>query len=341
MAERIKKLPSKIKEEINKKFGKNVVFSGDDEHFKLERIPTGILSLDLLLDGGLPLGRWFELYGAFSTLKTTIACFGMAQAQRLGHPVLYCDIERSITKEFLEMRGVDTSPDMLTIIQAETGEEYIEVAREYLRYGLHKVIVIDSIASMLPNREEKMSFDKEPMGAQAMMVSRMTRVLTATNKSNACLIMVNQTREKLQAFGDNTTTPGGRAPKFYSGQSVKLTRIKNTKSKGKTGERKMLEQQIVATLDKDKTSGNYGNEITMFYDVTKHRIDDSLEILHYGEMTGLINRAGNTYTYKNKKYSKANLLLAFKKKSKIRDIAKRDIINLVKEKGGIGSFREA
>ena len=315
----------KIKEKINKKFGRNIVLSGDDDRFKLKRIPTGILSLDILLNGGIPMSRWFEIYGQFSTLKTSIACYGIAECQRMGFPAVYCDVERSITKDFLEFRGVDTSPHMLDVIQADTGEEYIEAAKAYLDGGEHKVIVIDSIAAMLPNREKKMEFNKEPMGAGGMLTSRMTRVLTAANKSNACLIMVNQTREKLQAFGDNTTTPGGRAPKFYAGQSLKLTRIKNERSKDKEGEKRVLSQQIVATLEKDKTSPNMGRQTTIFYDVTKHSVDHPQEALGLGLQYGIIKRRGNTYIYRKKEYDKNDILERFGRPKSLKRV-QRDII---------------
>ena len=303
-----KKSVEKVRESLKKKFGEDVIFSGNDDRLKLKRIPTGVLSLDLLLNGGLPMGRWFEIYGDYSSLKTSIALYAIANCQKMGFPAMYCDVERSITKEFLEFRGVDTSSDMLDVVQAETGEQYIEIIKAYMKEGQHKIIVIDSIAAMLSNRENKMDLGNEPMGAGGMLTSRMTRVLTAANKYNACLVMVNQTREKFVMFGDSTTTPGGKAPKFYAGQSVRLTRIETKRSKGKKGERKILSQRIAASLDKDKTSPNMGKETIINYDVTTHQIDHAEEALAQGLVHRIIKRVGNTYVYKGKRYSKQDML---------------------------------
>lgn len=324
------KTASNIRDKLNKKFGKEVVFSGDDEKFKLKRIPTGILSLDILLDGGVPCGRWLEIYGDYSTLKTSIACYAIANCQKLGFPALYCDVERSITPEFLKLRGVNLSSDMLDVVQMETGEQYIEGVKAYLDGGQHKVIVIDSIAAMLSNREERMAFENEPMGASAMMISRMTRVLTAVNKSNACIIMVNQTREKLQSFGDKVTTPGGKAPKFYAGQSIRLTKIKTEDNKKKRGEdRRIIGLKIVATLDKDKTSPNMGREVTIAYDVQTHDIDHAQEALGQGLMYGIIKRRGNTYYYREKGYSRKDILKRFKSRkilSRVQRLVKKEAL---------------
>ena len=222
----------------------------------------------------------------------------------MGFPAVYCDVERSITKNFLEMRGVDVSSNMLDVIQMQTGEEYIMAIKEYLDYGEHKVIVIDSIAAMLSNREDKMALDKEPMGAGGLLTSRMTRVLTAANKSNASLIMVNQTRQKLNSFGDNTTKPGGKAPSFYAGQILRLVKIEN-KRQGKIGDdRRLIYQRIAAILEKDKTSGNMGKESTIYYDNIKNSVNYEQEVLAYGLISGLIQRSGNTYTFRKKRVFK-------------------------------------
>ena len=309
-----------------------MVFNASNDKFKLERIPTGILSLDLLLSGGIPLGRWFELYGDYSTLKTTIALRAIANCHKLGFAALYCDVERSITKNFLEKCGINpknTANGMLDIIQADTGEEYIDVIRQYLQSEQHKLIVIDSIAAMLPNREERMYVGKkvstaEPMGSTGMLTSRMTRVLTSANKHNTGLVIINQTREKMTLFGDNTTTPGGKAPKFYAGQSVRLVTIKRTKTQGGRGTRKVTDQHIAAMIEKDKTSGNMGKETMIIYDQLTHSIDHAFEALTLGVEHGIIKRKGRTYTYAKKQYKKDDLLRKFKNE-KILDKVQRKI----------------
>ena len=238
----------------------------------------------------------------------------IANCHKMGFAALYCDVERGITKDFIERCGVNpknTTNGMLDIVQADTGEEYIDVIKQYLQSDKHKLIVIDSIAAMLPNREEKMSLSSEPMGAGGMLTSRMTRILTSSNKHNTGLIIINQTREKFNLFGDKTTTPGGKAPKFYSGQSVKLITTKRQKTKGASGSRRVTEQHIAAILEKDKTSGNMGKETMITYDVLKHQINHAFEAFTLGQECGIIKRKGRTYTYKNKNYQKNDLIKKF------------------------------
>jgi len=311
----------KLKKDFNNKFGDDVIFSASHPKFKLKRIPTGCMSIDILLGGGVPLGRWVEIYGDESVLKTTLALMAVANAQRMGFPCIYVDSEKTITKEFLEHRDVDTSPDMLLIIRTETGEQVVDILKDFIKAGEHKIIVVDSLASMLPQREANMELTKEAVGAQGLMTSRMTRILTAVNKTDVCIILINQTRQKIVTYGDPTTTPGGKAPKFYAGQRLRLIASSIARGSEKVrGRRKIISREIIAILEKDKTGKNYGREAVIHYNVEKHIIDDAQELLAAGQLCGIIKRKKLTYYIGSKGFSKANILTLLGDEKKTRKL---------------------
>jgi len=305
-----------LKRDLRKKFG-DVVFNASDEKFELKRISTNIPSLDQLLDGGIALGRWTEIYGDESSLKTTIALKTMAEAQRLHLPVLYCDVERSITPGFLEHHGVDLSPGMLQVVQTKTGEQMVDVVREFLRDGTFKIIVIDSIAAMEPHREaEAEDIEKDQIGAQAKLISKMTRVLTSLMPHDVAVICINQTRNKISAYGDPTTTSGGKAMAFYAGQRIRLVSTKPKNKGKKRGEIETTTQEIYVELKKDKTSGQAGKQTVIHYDTRAQDIDYGGEIFNAAVGCGLVKRKGTRYTYKNKMMTIDEIKDMFRKKPK-------------------------
>ena len=303
---------TKFVNEINKKYGKSVMFHGDDERLDIKKLPTGILGLDILTGGGIPIGRWTEIYGDESLLKTSIAMMVIAEAQRKGFAGMYCNVERNVSEELFKLRGVDTSPDKLTVVQHDIAEEYLDTIKEAMKQEVYKVIVIDSIAALFTRREHDTKADSA-VGAQGLLTSKMGRVLTASNDNSTALILVNQTREKIGiSFGDPTTRPGGRAPRFYDSMTIRLTKISTDRvstgtkqsEKGR-GYRKVTGIEIAVELEKTKAGGKMGAETIIHYDVENNRIDITSEIITQGLLHGVIKRVGRQLQIgKNKMFEK-------------------------------------
>lgn len=291
-----------ILREINRKFGKQVVFTADDDKFKLTKIPTGIIPLDIMLKGGFPLGRWIEVYGDHSGLKTTMALKALANAQQLGFPGVYIDIERNITKDFMRFRGVDTNKDMLHVVRADNGEDAIDIIQVYLMNGLHKVIIIDSIAALLPKRTAENSATKESMGLEGKLTSLMTRKLTSLNQG-AAIIAVNQTRDAIGTFfgGTPKVTPGGRALGFYSAQRVEVINGKSIK-KEINGRKRTVGRVLHFVLRKDKTGAQQESSCEVYYDYATRDIDYSQTLLPLGIQAGVIKKIGSKYSVAGKTF---------------------------------------
>lgn len=307
--------------QVNKKFGKEVLFTADNKKFKLERIPTGILPVDILLGGGIPLGRWIEIFGDYLSLKTTIMLMIMAEAQKLGERSLIVDVEKTMTTDFIKLRGCD--PDMVHIARVDNGEEALEVTRMSMKQGLHRIIGWDSVTAALPKREQDADFDTQTVGSQGLLTSKMGRILTSVNKHNVALILINQTREKIgMSFGDPTTTPGGKAISFYASQRMRLIRIgSETESvdnkKKRRGFRRVISQEIAVVLEKNKT-GSSGGETVIHYDTIRNTINHSEDILAQGQLYGIVKRKGNMYSVGKKSMLKKELLEIIDNKPTLR-----------------------
>lgn len=324
----------KMNKDFEKKSGKPVVFQGSDPRFQIKRIPTGILSLDILTGGGFPIGRWTEIYGDESLLKTSIAMMCCAEAQRMGFPVMYCNVERNVAHELFEIRGVDTSPEMLTIVQADIAEDYIEIIKAAMQEEVYKVIVLDSISALFPRREYDTDKDNA-VGAQGLLTSKMGRVLTASNDNSTALILINQTREKIGiSFGDTTTRSGGRAPKFYDSMTIRLTKIGTDREqiegatrKGR-GHRRVTNIEIAAELEKTKAGGVQGNETVIHFNVKDNRINEAEEILAQGMKYGLVTKRGNQLQIGKNKLFKKNWLDKLDGSAKLRRTLKKGIMEV-------------
>lgn len=324
------KTNSTFLDEVNKKFGKEVLFTADNKKFKLIKVPTGILPVDILLGGGIPLGRWIEIYGDYLSLKTTIMLMIMAEAQKLGERSLIVDIERTMTKDFIELRGCDS--DMVDIARVDNGEEALEVTKMSMERGLHRIIGWDSVTAALPKREQEAKFDTQTVGSQGLLTSKMGRVLTSSNKYGAALILINQTREKIgMSFGDPTTTPGGRAIGFYASQRMRLVRIgSETESvdsgKKRRGFRRVVSQEIAVILEKNKT-GSSGAETVIHYDTVRNAISHADDILAQGQLHGIIKRKGKMYRVGKTSMLKKQLLEAIDSKPKLRRALSTQILD--------------
>jgi len=213
--------------QIEKNHGKGSVMRlGDDSRPPIGVILTGSIALDVALGvGGLPRGRVVEIYGPESSGKTTVALHAVASAQAAGGIAAFIDAEHALDPEYAKALGVDT--DALLVSQPDTGEQALEIADMLIRSGALDIIVVDSVAALVPRAEIEGEMGEAHMGLQARLMSQALRKLTGiVSKSKTCLIFINQLREKIGVmFGNPETTTGGRALKFYSSVRIDIRRI--------------------------------------------------------------------------------------------------------------------
>ena len=220
--------------QIEKQFGKGSVMKlGEFQAMNVEAIPTGALSLDIALGiGGIPRGRIIEVYGPESSGKTTLALHMLAEAQKMGGEAAFVDAEHALDPVYAKHLGVDI--DNLIVSQPDTGEQALEIAEALVRSGALDVIVIDSVAALVPKAEIDGDMGDSHIGLQARLMSQALRKLAgAINKSKTVLIFINQLREKVGImFGNPETTTGGRALKYYSSVRLDIRKIENIKQDG-------------------------------------------------------------------------------------------------------------
>ncbi|HZI37165.1 MAG TPA: recombinase RecA [Acidimicrobiia bacterium] len=217
--------------QIEKQFGKGSIMRlGENAHMQIEVVPTGALALDVALGvGGLPRGRIVEIYGPESSGKSTLAMHVVAEAQRNGGTCAYIDAEHAMDPVYAKAIGVNI--DDLLISQPDTGEQGLEIADMLIRSGSLDVIVVDSVAALVPRAEIEGEMGDTHVGLQARLMSQALRKLTANlNRSQTIAVFINQLREKIGVmFGSPETTPGGRALKFYSSVRLDIRRIETLK----------------------------------------------------------------------------------------------------------------
>ncbi len=219
--------------QIDRQFGKGSVMKlGDKTTMNIDVIPTGAISIDAALGiGGVPRGRIIEIYGPESSGKTTLALHIIAEAQKLGGLAAFIDAEHALDAVYAKNLGVNT--DDLLISQPDSGEQALEITETLVRSGALDVIVVDSVAALVPRAELEGEMGDAQMGLQARLMSQAMRKLSgAISKSNCCVIFINQIREKIGVmFGNPETTTGGRALKFYSSVRMDVRRIASIKDK--------------------------------------------------------------------------------------------------------------
>jgi len=220
--------------QIEKQFGKGSVMKlGDFSAMNVEAIPTGALSLDVALGiGGIPRGRIIEVFGPESSGKTTLALHVIAEAQKMGGEAAFIDAEHALDPVYAKHLGVDI--DNLIVSQPDTGEQALEIAEALVRSGALDIIVVDSVAALVPKAEIDGDMGDSHIGLQARLMSQALRKLAgAINKTKTVIVFINQLREKVGImFGNPETTPGGRALKFYSSVRLDIRKIENLKQDG-------------------------------------------------------------------------------------------------------------
>lgn len=249
--EKLKALESALGQ-IEKQFGKGSIMKlGEHSVLDIDSISTGCLSLDIALGiGGVPRGRIVEIYGPESSGKTTVALHVIAEAQKIDGTAAFIDAEHALDPSYARKLGVDT--ENLIVSQPDTGEQGLEIAEALVRSGAIDVIVVDSVAALVPKAEIEGEMGDSHVGLQARLMSQALRKLAgAINKSKCVVIFINQLREKVGVmFGNPETTPGGRALKFYASVRMDIRRIDSIKQ----GDEMIGNRTRVKVIKKNSTS---------------------------------------------------------------------------------------
>lgn len=282
--------------QIEKQFGKGAVMRmGQTQTMKVDFIPTGSLSLNLALGiGGLPRGRIIEMYGPESSGKTTVALHCIAEGQKLGGNVAFIDVEHALDPVYAAALGVDV--DSLLVSQPDTGEQALEITEALVRSGAIDVIVVDSVAALVPKAEIEGEMGDSHVGLQARLMSQALRKLTgAISKSNCVAIFINQLREKVGVlFGSPEVTPGGRALKFYSSVRIDIRKIETLKVNGE-----MIGSHTRARVVKNKIAPPFREaEFDIMYG---KGISREGELVDLGVQADVIQKAGAWFSYGDKR----------------------------------------
>ena len=318
--------------ELEKQFGKGTVMRlGDNTHAKVEVVSSGSLSLDIALGaGGYPKGRIIEIFGPESSGKTTFALHAIAEVQKLGGKAAFIDAEHALDPVYAKNLGVNIND--LLLAQPDTGEQALEICEALVRSDAISIVVIDSVAALVPQAEIDGEMGDSHVGLQARLMSQALRKLSGTiNKTKTIAIFINQLREKVGImFGNPETTPGGRALKFYS--SIRLDVRKSEQIKigdsvvGNKTNVKVVKNKIAPPFRTATVDIMYGEGISK-----------EGEIIDLGVDSNIIEKSGSWFSYKGEKLGqgKENVKLLLKQNTKLKDeIEKqiREFYNIATEK---------
>ena len=277
---------------IKKRFGDGAIIRlGEATHLDVEAIPTGSISLDIALGiGGIPRGRVTEIYGPEASGKTTLAQHIVAEAQKMGGVAAFIDMEHALDPTYARMCGVDI--DNLYIAQPDTGEQALEIAEALIRSGAVDVVIIDSVAALVPRAEIEGDMGDAHMGLQARLMSQALRKLScAIKQSNTSMIFTNQLRMKIGVlFGNPETTSGGRALKFYSSVRLDMRRIQSIKQAGE-----IIGSRTRVRVVKNKVAPPFKKaEFDIMYNEGISWVGDVLDLATEME---LVTKRGSYYSY--------------------------------------------
>lgn len=304
-------LDSALKQ-IEKQFGVGAVMRlGENTHLKVDSISTGSLTLDLATGiGGLPRGRIIEIYGPESSGKTTLALHCVAEAQKQGGEAAFIDAEHALDPTYAKALGVDV--DSLLVAQPDNGEQALEITEQLVRSGAIDIIVVDSVAALVPRSEMEGDMGDSHVGLHARLMSQALRKLTgAINKSNCIIIFINQLREKVGViYGNPEVTTGGRALKFYSSMRIDVRKVEQLKAPGN----EFIGSRTRAKIVKNKVAPPFKQaEFDILYGTG---IDKIGEIADLSVALGIVNKSGSWFTYGENR---------FQGKDKLKDLIKNDL----------------
>lgn len=323
MSDRQAALEQALKQ-IEKQFGKGSIMKlGEQTDRKISTCPSGSLALDAALGvGGYPRGRIIEVYGPESSGKTTVALHAIAEAQAKGGQAAFIDAEHALDPIYAQKLGVNI--DELLLSQPDTGEQALEIAEALVRSGAVDIIVIDSVAALVPKAEIEGEMGDSHMGLQARLMSQALRKLSgAINKSKTIAIFINQVREKIGVmFGNPETTPGGRALKFYSSVRIEVRRAEAIKQGndivGNRTKIKIVKNKVAPPFRTAEVDIMYGEGISK-----------EGEIIDIGSELDIVQKSGSWYSYNDerlgqgrenaKQFIKENSDVALEIQQKIRD----------------------
>ncbi len=314
--------------QIEKQFGKGAIMKlGEKSHIEVSVIPTGAISLDIALGvGGIPRGRITEIFGQESSGKTTLALSILAQAQKMGGQVAFIDAEHALDPNYAKKVGLKIE-DML-VSQPDSGEQALEITEALIRSNAIDVVVIDSVAALVPKAELEGEMGDSVMGLQARLMSQALRKLTGyISKSKTAAIFINQIREKIGVFfGNPETTPGGRALKFYASVRLELRRIESIK-KGQ----ELIGNRVKVKVVKNKVAPPFKETVIDIY--YGEGINKESSLIDAGVSYGIIEKKGSYFYYGGKALGQGmeNVIKALKENEKLY----QEIENKVKEKAGL------
>ncbi len=295
--------------DIEKQFGKGAIMKlGEKGVRNIDVVSSGSLALDQALGvGGYPKGRIIEIFGPESSGKTTIALHAIAEVQKLGGRAAFIDAEHALDPVYAKKLGVDT--DELLLSQPDTGEQALEIVEALVRSGAMSIIVVDSVAALVPQAEIEGEMGDSHVGLQARLMSQALRKLGGiVNKTNTICIFINQLREKVGImFGNPETTPGGRALKFYSTVRLDVRRGEQIKVNGD-----VLGNKTIIKVVKNKVAPPFKTaEVEIMYG---EGISKAGEVIDIASNIGLIDKSGAWFSYKGEKIGqgKENVKLVFK-----------------------------
>ncbi len=321
------KLLEQVMKDIEKQFGAGSIMKlGEDEHVKTDVEPSGSLALDIAIGvGGLPKGRIIEIFGPESSGKTTLALHAIAEIQKNGGTAAFIDAEHALDPIYARSLGVNINDLLLS--QPDTGEQALEICKALVQSEAVNIIVVDSVAALVPQAELEGDIGDSHVGLQARMMSQALRSLSgAINKTNTICIFINQLREKVGVlFGNPETTPGGRALKFYSSVRLDIRKAESIKNGDK-----LIGNRVTIKVVKNKVAPPF--KVAVVDLMYGEGISKEGEIIDIASDIGIIDKSGAWYSYEGNKIGqgKENTKLYLKNNPDI----KNDIYNQIRKHYG-------
>ena len=325
MAENRREMIENVIRNVEKQYGKgSIMILGDETNIDIPVIPSGSMSLDIAMGiGGYPRGRIIEIYGPESSGKTTLALHAIAEAQKKGGAAAFIDAEHAFDLNYAKRLGIQV--DSLVVSQPDYAEQALEIAETLVRSNAIDVLVIDSVAALVPRSEIEGEMGESQMGVQARLMSQALRKLTAAvSKSKTCLIFINQLRSKIGVmFGNPETTTGVNALKFYASIRIDIRRIASIKEK-----ETVIGNQVKVKIQKNKMFPPFREAV---FDIIYGKgIDRLTDMINVAETDGIIVKSGSWYAYNDEKLGQgiSNAAKTLKENPELM----KEIVNKIKEK---------